>query len=115
MNAMLDKLLGSRTAANLFLHLYHHGETYPSAVAKDFSTSLGQVQRQFDRFEQAGVLVSRSVGRTRVYTFNPKSPVANRLREMIGLFHEAMTITEKERFFRTRRRPRRKGKPVHQR
>lgn len=68
-NSMLDKILGSKTAQKIFLHLFHYGETYPSAVAKDFQISLGQVQRQFDRFEEAGIIISKLSGRTRIYQF----------------------------------------------
>ena len=72
---MLDKLLGSKTAQKIFLHLYHYGESYPSAVAKDFKISLGQVQRQFDRFEDAGIIISKLSGRTRMYQFNKKQGI----------------------------------------
>jgi hypothetical protein len=61
---MLDKILGSQTAALILLHIFHYGEGYPSAAAKDMGKTLGQVQRQFDRLEQAGVFVSKLLGKT---------------------------------------------------
>jgi DNA-binding transcriptional ArsR family regulator len=110
---MLDKILGSKTAQKMFLHLYHHGESYPSAVAKDFKMSLGQVQRQFDRFEEAGLIISRLLGRTRVYQFNKKhGAVVKPFMELIKVFYESIPLKEKEKLFSTRRRPRRRGKPV---
>ncbi len=39
----------------IMLHLIHYGEIYPSAVAKDYQMSLSAVQKQFERFEEAGV------------------------------------------------------------
>ena len=110
---MLDKLLGSKTAQKIFLHLFHHGETYPSAIANDFEISLGQVQRQLDRFEQAGVIISKLVGNTRVYCFNERLGIARAFKEVVKREYEAMAISEKEKFFQTRRRPRRRGKPVY--
>lgn len=109
---MLDLILGSGTAQKIFLHLYHHGETYPSAVAKDFHVTLGQVQRQFDRFEKAGILISKLSGKTRVYQFNKKNPLTNPFMELVKRVYDSIPIEEKEVIFSTRRRPRRAGKPV---
>lgn len=110
--SMLDQILGSATAQKIFLHLFHHGETYPSAVAKDFNVSLGQVQRQFDRFENAGILISKLSGRTRVYQFNKKNSLVSPFMEMVKRVYESLPLEEKEQIFSTRRRPRRAGKPV---
>lgn len=110
---MLDKILGSKTAQKIFLHLYHYGESYPSGVAKDFNISLGQVQRQFDRFEEAGVIISKLSGRTRVYQFNKKQgAVVKPFMELIKVYYDSIPLNEKEEIFSTRRRPRRRGKPV---
>lgn len=110
---MLDIILGSQTAEKIFLHLFHYGETYPTAVAKDFKISLGQVQRQFDRFEDAGILISKLSGRTRVYQFNMKNgAIVRPFKEIIERIYESIPFKEKEDIFKTRRRPRRRGKPV---
>lgn len=109
---MLDKLLGSKTAQKIFLHLYHYGESYPSAVAKDFKISLGQVQRQFDRFEDAGIIISKLSGRTRMYQFNKKQGIVKPFIEIIKIVYDAIPLKEKEELFSTRRRPRRRGKSV---
>ncbi|MGB0452744.1 MAG: winged helix-turn-helix domain-containing protein [Bacteriovoracaceae bacterium] len=110
---MLDKILGSKTAQKIFLHLYHYGESYPTGVAKDFKISLGQVQRQFDRFEEAGVIISKRSGRTRVYQFNKKQgAITKPFIELVKLCYESIPLKEKEEIFSSRRRPRRKGKSV---
>lgn len=109
---MLDVILGSKTAELVFLHLYHYSESYPTAVAKDMKLSLGQVQRQFERFENAGLLISKLMGRTRVYMFNGKSPWANKIKELVAILYDSIPLEEKEKLFHERRRPRRKGKPV---
>jgi len=109
---MLDQILGSKTAQKIFLHIFHHGESYPSAVAKDFNITLGQVQRQFDRFENAGILISKLSGKTRVYQFNKKNTLTGPFIEMVKRVYDSIPIDEKETIFSTRRRPRRSGKPV---
>lgn len=111
---MLDKILGSEIAMKIMFHLVHYKEIYPSAVAKDYEITLSAVQKQFARFEEAGILVSKLVGKTRVYMFNQKSKVAKSFYEMVKLYYDGLSLSDKEKIFSTRRRPRRPGKPVIQ-
>jgi DNA-binding transcriptional ArsR family regulator len=108
----LEDLFGGRAAEAVLLHLFHYGETYGRAVARDFTISLDSVQRQLDRFERAGALVCQRQGRTLLYTWNPKSRLAGRLRDLVGVVHEGMTPQAKETLFKQRRQPRAKDKPV---
>jgi predicted ArsR family transcriptional regulator len=107
----LEALLG-RTAAKLVLYLLHHGEAYATGAAKDLGIAQSAVQRQLEKLEDAGFLVSRLAGRTRLYSFDPKSPAAGKLAELAKVFYEGMPLAERERLFPTRRRPRRRGKPI---
>lgn len=109
---MLDKILGSDIAMKIMLHLVHYEEMYPSAVAKDYELTLSAVQKQFARFEEAGILVSKLVGRTRVYMFNKKSKAASKFYEFVKVYYDGLSIKDKEKIFSERRRPRRPGKPV---
>ncbi len=109
---MLDKILGSDTAMKIMLHLTHYGEIYPTAVAKDYELSLSGVQKQFQRFEEAGILVSKLVGKSRVYLFNKKSPTVKPFMDLVKVYYDGLSLEDKEMLFGTRRRPRRPGKPV---
>lgn len=109
---MLEGIFGNRTAEKVLLHVYHYGEIHASAIAQDYQTALNPVKGQLDRFERAGILVSKEVGRTRVYSFNPKSTLAGPVKELIRIVYESIPLRERERIFQTRRRPRRKGKPI---
>ena len=110
---MLDKILDSKTAQKIFIQLYHYGESYPSGVARDFKISFIKVQRKFDRFKDAGILVSKLVGRTRGYQFNKKQgAVVKHFMALIKVIYDSILLSEKEEIFSTRRRPRKKGKPV---
>jgi DNA-binding MarR family transcriptional regulator len=108
----LEALFGNRTAAKLMLYLFHYGEAYGTGVAKDLGIALSPVQRQLDKFEAGGLLVSKMVGNTRVYTFNPRQPATKKLKDLLQVFYEAMSLDERERLFSKRRRSRRRGKPV---
>lgn len=111
-SSALQDLFGGRAAEAVLLHAFHYGETYGRAVSRDFRVSLDSVQRQLDRFERAGTLISKRQGRTLVYSWNPKSRLASRLRDLVGLIHEGMSHQAKEHIFSERRQPRRKDKPV---
>ncbi len=109
---MLDKILGSETAMKIMLHIIHYGEIYPTAVAKDYKLSLSAVQKQFERYELAGILVSKLVGKTRVYFFNKKSKAAIAFMDFIKVYYDGLSLEDKEKIFSERRRPRRSGKPI---
>lgn len=109
---MVEKIFGNKTALLTLLQLYHHHEVHARGVATDLNMSLSPVQNQLDRFEQAGVLISRKVGNTRVYTFNMKSPLAKPFKELVRVIYETLSREDHEKLFPTRRKPRVKGKPV---
>ena len=73
---MLDIILGNNNAVKIMLHIYHYGEIYPTAIAKDYNTSLSPVQKQLEKFENSGILISKLSGKTRVYSFNKKNPLS---------------------------------------
>ena len=109
---MLEGIFGNKTAEKVLLHIFHYGESHASAIARDFKTSLNPIIQQLGRFELAGVLVSKELGRTRVYSFNPKSPLSKPIMALIEIAYESIPLSERQVIFETRRRPRRKGKPV---
>lgn len=109
---MLEGIFGNKTAEKVLLHIFHFGESHASGIAQDFGVALNPVLQQLNRFEEAGVLVSKEAGRSRVYSFNPKSPFNKPIKELIELAYESIPLKERQQLFETRRRPRRKGKPV---
>lgn len=109
---MLETIFGNQTAAKIMLYLFHYGEAYAHGVSRDMNITLSQVQKQFDKFESAGILVSKKTGTVRIYQFNPKLKVVTKIKELIEAFYEAIPLEEREKLFITRRRPRRRGKPV---
>ena len=108
----LETLFGNRTTERILLHLFHYGETHARGIARDYDSAVSPFTRQLDKLEGAGILVSREAGRTRLYQFNPKSAYITPLRKLIEISYENIPQNEREKIFHTRRRPRRKGKPV---
>ena len=108
----LAELFGSRAAEAVLLHVFHYGESYGRAISADLEISLDSVQRQLDKFERCGAMVSKRQGRTLIYTWNPKSRVAKRLKELVAVIYDGIPVRSREKIFHTRRRPRGKGKPT---
>jgi len=109
---MLEPILGSVSRERVLVFVYARDEGYPREIARFFNTDLVQIQKQLDRLEDGGVLVARYAGRTRLYTFNPRYPF---IKELIALLEKALTFypqDERERLLMTRRRPRRRMKPL---
>lgn len=109
---MLDTILGSATAMRVFLHLHHYGKTYASAIAKDFQLSVSQVQKQLDRYERAGILISEKIGSTRIYRYNLKCFLTPTFMAMIKSFYDALPDEDRKTLLEVRRRPRRAGKKI---
>ena len=108
---ILDTLFGSENRERVLVFLKARGEGYASEIAKFFNTDLYSIQSQLERLEAGGVIVSRSVGRTVLYQFNPRYFL---LDELEALLEKAIYYYPKdlrEDLLMNRRRPRRKGKP----
>jgi DNA-binding transcriptional ArsR family regulator len=109
---MLEGLFGNATAEKVLLYLEHFEEGYARRIANDFDgMAVSQIQRQLERFEAAGLLVSRLEGRTRLFTWNPRYAFLDEVRSLLRKALVALPEAERRRYFATRRRPRRTGKP----
>jgi hypothetical protein len=109
---MLKELFRSKIAEEVLLYLYHYGEIYPSGIARDYNKAVSPYQNQLTRFEDAGLLISKLVGKTRVYIFNKKNPLVIPFFKMIKMVYDSIPIEDKEKIFPKRRKPRRKHKPI---
>ena len=109
--ATLETLFGGKTATKVLLFVQNYGEGYAARIAQTFGTSLSQVQKQLAKFEEAGILVSRMVGPSRMYTWNPRDPALNSLKELLQItLDTGIPESTLKAYFRQRQRPRRRGK-----
>jgi hypothetical protein len=107
---MIKVLLGSKYAEKVVIFILTREEGYAREIASFYNTDVKPIQMQLEKFEKGGVLVSRSVGRTRPYEFNPRYPF---LAELKALLEKALSFypaDEQEELTMNRRRPRAKGK-----
>lgn len=109
---MLEPLLGSTNAERVLVFIFARTEGYAREIARVFGGDPDSIQKQLAKFESGGVLVSRTAGRTRLYSLNPRYPF---LKELKSLLEKALSFypeEEREHLVMSRRRPRRRGKPL---
>jgi predicted ArsR family transcriptional regulator len=109
---MWTGLFGNSTAEKVLLYLERYNEGYALAMAETFGLPVSQVQRQLLRLETTGILVSRTVGRTRIFLWNPRCYFLKELRTTLNRILEFLPRDVQQKYFLQRRRPRRTGKPL---
>lgn len=109
---MIETIVGNKTAEKVLLYLENYDECYAKGVADAFGVPVFSVQRQLQKFEAAGILVSLLKGKTRLFYWNPRFPLKKEFRAFLKRAIELLPESEKERYFTERRRPRRAGKPL---
>ena len=109
---MLSPLLGSENSERVLIFILKRDEGYAREITRFFNATLYAIQQQLDKLDKGGILVSRKVGQTRLYEFNPRYPF---LKELMALLKKAYTFYPddvREKLEMNRRRPRRRGKPL---
>ncbi len=111
--ATLETLFGGRAATRVLLFIENYSEGYASQIARTFEMPVSEVQKQLAKFEAVGILVSRMVGTSRMYTWNPRDPALYGLKQLLqNTLNYGIPKERLNKYFRQRRRPRRKGKPL---
>jgi hypothetical protein len=109
---MLAPILGSRSSERALMFLVARGEGYATEIARFFGADLYAIQKQLDRLETSEILVSKQVGRTRVYQFNPRYPFLAELRSLLEKALDFYPENLRQSLLKNRRRPRQRAKPL---
>jgi hypothetical protein len=109
---MIETLLGSKNAERVLIYIFAREEGYAREISSFHKADLKSIQLQMDKFEKSGVLVSRSVGRTRPYVFNPRYPFLNELKSLLEKALSFYPQEERDELLMNRRRPRARGKTL---
>lgn len=109
---MLETIFGNKTAQLIFLRLYRESDVSAGQLAKDFSIGIKAFQNQLEKFENAGLLVSRKIGNVRLFSFNPQSSYVESLRNLIKIEYDKLGPNGLEFIYSRRKRPRKRGKPI---
>ncbi len=108
---MLEALFGNQNIERVLFYLLRNGEAYASAMATAFGSTTTPIQRQLARLESGNVVVSRLIGRTRVYQINPRYPFKKELELFLEKAFQALPEGQAQKIYARRNRPRRAGKP----
>lgn len=109
---MMEGLFGNAVVEKVLFTILVYGEAYASDLSKTFTVPVNGFQQQLRRLENGGIIVSRLVGKTRIYTFNPGYAFRGELGALLKKAFEFVPEKEKEAYYRKRTRPRKAGKPL---
>jgi predicted transcriptional regulator len=109
---MLEPILGSSSSEKVLMFLLARDEGYAREIARFFDTDLTPIQKQLEKLENGGVLVSRLAGRTRLFSFNSRYPMLDELRALLEKTLQFYPNDVRKELMMIRRRPRRRGKPL---
>ena len=80
---MLGELIGSVNKERALIYLIARDRGYAREISRFFDVPLDPIQKALDGLERSSVLVSRSVGSTREYEFNPRYSMRDELRALL--------------------------------
>jgi predicted transcriptional regulator len=109
---MLEVLFGSITMERVLIYIYARKEGYAREIARFFDADLTPVQNQLKKLENGSILVSKLVGRTRLYYLNPRYPFIKELNKLLEKAIGFLSEQDKEKLVIYRTRPRRSRKPI---
>ena len=109
---MLEELFGSKNRERVLQYILTNGQGYAKAIADFYDSSVDPIKKQLERLEFGGILVSQTVGRTRLFMFNPRYAFKEELIALLEKAREYYSEEEQERLTKQRKRPRRTGKPL---
>lgn len=109
---MLEQLFGSKNKERVLFYLSVRTEGYAREIAQYYDTELTPIQNQLKKLEIANILVSRSVGKTRLFSFNSRYPFISELLALLEKAIKFLPAEEADRLKIYRTRPRRTGKPL---
>jgi len=108
---MLGPLLNSENKERVLIFLLARGEGYATEIARFFDTDLFGIQNQLDKLEAGGILVSKKVGRTRLYALNPRYAFMDELKSLLEKAMSFYPEKLRDKLIMNRRRPIMRDKP----
>jgi len=108
---LLESLFGSKNRERVLIFLQAREEGFAREIARFYDADYYPIYNQLGKLEAAGVIVSRKVGRTILFQFNPRYALLGELRALLEKALSYYPEDLQERLLRNRRRPRRRGKP----
>jgi DNA-binding transcriptional ArsR family regulator len=109
---IISGLVGSEAAEKILLYLENYEKGYAREISNCYDLSVSQVQKQLQKFEREGLMVSRLYGKVRIYEWNPRYLFLAELRQLLAKALRNLPESIEQKYYRNRTRPRRAGKPL---
>jgi len=109
---MLEELFGSKNRERVLQYILANGQGYAKEIADFYDSSVDPIKKQLERLEEGSILVTQTVGRTRLFMFNPRYAFKDELIALLKKARKFYSHEEQERLTKQRKRPRRTGKPL---
>jgi len=109
---MLEAIFGSKCREQVLQYILANDSGYATEIKNFYKIGLDPVQKQLEKLEYGGVLVSKTVGKAVVYSFNPRYAFLEELKALLLKAREFYKPELKEQLIMSRKRPRRQGKPL---
>ena len=109
---MLQPLFGSKCREQVLQFILVFESGYATQIKDFYKIGLDPVQKQLVKLELGSVLVSQNVGKTIVYSFNPRYAFLDELKALLLKAREFYKPELIEQLTMSRKRPRRQGKPL---
>lgn len=106
-------LFGSLSRERILTFIAAREQGYAGEIVEFWDCPDRPIKREINRLESDGVLIAKPLGRTIIYSLNPRFFLRNELRALLLKIIEAYPPEWKEKLLFNRRRPRAKGKPVN--
>jgi DNA-binding transcriptional ArsR family regulator len=107
----LSSPFGSTTRTRVLVALRLLGSSFPRELARLLSVSPSLVLKALRTLERDGLVAGRTMGRSKVYTLDPRYFAKDDLQRYLARLSEA-DIEIRQRAAQLRRRPRWSGKPL---
>lgn len=111
---MLEELFGNKNIEKILFYLLVNERCFATELMQRFQTALSPIQKSLDKLERAGVIVSFSVGKTRVFQFNPRYALLKELQAFMEKAYAFLPEKIKNQYYEPsiRKRPRKRTKPL---
>jgi predicted transcriptional regulator len=110
---ILKGILRAESQENILMYLLVREKGYGKAIAEFFDCPPNPIQKQLQKLEEDGVLVSRTIGKLREYELNPRYAFISPLKELLKAGLQAYPDDLRNNLAMERRRPRAAGKPIN--
>lgn len=103
---------GNKYIEKILFYLSVNQQCYGSELKNVFEAPINGIQEALNRLERGQILVSKLVGRTRIYQYHPTNPLVSPLKTFVVSAYAFVPDEIKEKYYERiiRTRPRKKGK-----